>query len=95
MLQENSATHSEKLSDYKVDIKDDNTGAPLNYAATVIFILAFTWFLYLVKRNVSKYISFYLLRKDYERMRLIVKEENLNVPTMEVLKGLDELIDEP
>jgi hypothetical protein len=95
MLQENTGTHSEKLSDYKVDIKDENTGAPLNYAATVIFILAFTWFLYLVKRNVSKYISFYLLRKDYERMRLIVKEENLNIPTMEVLKGLDELIYEP
>lgn len=95
MLQGNSETHSEKLSDFNVDIKDENTGAPLNYAATVIFILAFTWFLYLVKRNVSKYISFYLLRKDYERMRLIVKEENLNFPTMEVLKGLDELIDEP
>lgn len=83
------------MSDFKVEIKDESIGAPLNYAATVIFILAFTWFLYLVKRNVSKYISFYLLRKDYERMRLIVKEDNLNVPTMEVLKGLDEQLDEP
>jgi hypothetical protein len=95
MLQEKSEKHTEKRSDYKVEIYDEFTGSPLNYAATVIFILAFTWFLYLVKRNVSKYISFYLLRKDYERMRLIVKEENLNFPTMEVLKGLDELIDEP
>ena len=94
MLQE-TTENTEKLSDYKADIKDENTAAPLNYAATVIFILAFIWFLYLVKRNVSKYVSFYLLRKDYERMRLIVKEENLNVPSMEVLKGLDEMNEEP
>ena len=48
-----------------------------------------------MKRNVSKYISFYLLRKDYERMRIIEKEENLNVPAVEVLPNLDELIDDP
>ena len=41
MLQENSE-NTEKMSDYKVEIYDENTGAPLNYAATVIFILAFT-----------------------------------------------------
>lgn len=94
MLQE-TTENTEKPSAYKVEIKDENTAAPLNYAATVIFILAFIWFLYLVKRKVSKYVSFYLLRKDYERMRLIVKEENLNVPSMEVLKGLAELNEEP
>jgi len=38
---------------------------PLNYVATIIFILAFAGLVILVKRNVSKFISFYVLRKDY------------------------------
>lgn len=78
-----------------MEITDESPASPINYAATILFILVFTWFLYLVKRNVSKYVSFYLLRKDYERMRLIEKEENLNVPHTEVLPDPDELLDDP
>jgi len=43
---------------------------------------------------VSKYISFYLLRKDYERMRIIEKEESLNVPALEVLPNQEDLIED-
>jgi hypothetical protein len=50
---------------YQLDLNDENTASTLNFAATVIFILVFLWLLYLVKKNVSKYISFYVLRRDY------------------------------
>jgi len=49
---------------------------------TVIFILGFAWLVFLAKKNLSKFISFYVLKKDYLRMRVVEKEENLNVPTV-------------
>lgn len=80
---------------YLIEINDEQTASSLNFATTVIFILTFAWFLYLVKKNVSKYVSFYVLRRDYLRMRLIEKEENINAPTVEVIPNLDEFLDDP
>jgi hypothetical protein len=57
--------------------------------------LAFAGLVFLVKRNVSKFISFYVLRKDYQRMRIIEKEESPNIPAVEFLPNPDELIDDP
>jgi hypothetical protein len=35
-----------------------------------------------------------LLRKDYERMRLIEKEENINLPHVEIIPGPSEMLDD-
>ncbi len=42
--------------------------------ATIVFIAVFGLLVYVLKKHVSKFISFYILRKDYERMKVIQRE---------------------
>jgi hypothetical protein len=43
----------------------------VNYAATAIFIVFFALLVVLIRRHLAKFVSFYVLRKDYLRMRTI------------------------
>ena len=43
----------------------------LNYLSTSVFILIFAVLMWMVKRHVARFLSFFVLRRDYRRMRCV------------------------
>jgi len=50
----------------------------MNFVSTGIFIIVVASLLYLIKRHVMKFISFYIMRKDYIRMKCVQVQSHHN-----------------
>ena len=51
-------------------------GTAINFVTTIAFLGMFVTLLYLIKRHLAKFVSFYIVNQDYQRLRCMQKEED-------------------